>query len=92
MNHDPDFEWDEETHVLKVEAHGVTPTEAEDAILDPNAVPAQARSTPSEKRRGMIGMTEAGRINVVIYTIRHNAIRVITAFDASEIQKRRYRR
>jgi uncharacterized DUF497 family protein len=67
MSNDPDFDWDEDTNVAKVEAHGVTPTEAEDALLDPSRVPTRAQSTAAESRRGIIGMTEAGRIIVVIY-------------------------
>ena len=90
--HAPDFDWDEDTNVGKVEAHRVTPTEAEEAILDPDALPARAYSTPTERRRGIIGMTDGGRILLVIFTIRNGAIRVITAYDAPERLKRRYRR
>ena len=87
----PDLDWDD-FNVAHTAEHNVTPTEAEDAILDPDRVPSQARSTPTEKRRGILGMTENGRILFVSYTIREGAIRVVTAYDASERQKRQYRR
>jgi uncharacterized protein len=89
---EPDFDWDDETNVVKVTGHGVEPTEAEEAILDPDRVATRAHSTPTERRRGIIGMTEAGRILVVIYTTRQGSIRVVTAYDAPERLKRQYRR
>jgi uncharacterized protein len=86
-----DFDWDgfNIDHIAK---HGVTPNEAEDALLDPDRVPSQARGTARERRRGVLGMTESGRILFVSYTVREGAIRVVTAYEASERQKRQYRR
>ncbi|MGD9892536.1 MAG: hypothetical protein AB7R89_09920 [Dehalococcoidia bacterium] len=55
----PDFDWDE-FNIEHIAEHGVTPTEAEDAILDPDRMPSESRNTPSEKRQGLIGMTEMG--------------------------------
>jgi uncharacterized protein len=92
MEGEPDFEWDEEENVRKVEAHGVTPTEAEDALLDPAAVSTRAESTPTERRQAVIGRTAAGRILVVVFTERHDAFRVITVYDASARARRQYRR
>jgi len=89
---EPDFDWDEATNVQKVLAHNVTPTEAEDATLDPAAVPTRATSTPTEQRYGIIGMTNAGRILVVVFAYRDGSVRVVTAYDASERAKRQYRR
>jgi hypothetical protein len=86
----PDFDWDD-ANVDHVAAHGVTPTEAEDAILDTDRLSAPARSTETEKRHGIIGATEAGRVLFVSYTIRGGAFRVVTAFDASAAHRRRYR-
>ncbi|MGH2586457.1 MAG: hypothetical protein ACRDJE_16200 [Dehalococcoidia bacterium] len=42
---DHDFDWDGfNVEHIKI-GHNVSPTEAKDAILDPNRVPAKARST-----------------------------------------------
>lgn len=87
---EPDFDWDD-ANVEHIADHSVTPTEAEDAILDPARLFTADRSTPTERRRGVIGATDAGRILFVSYTIRRGAYRVVTAFDASNAQKRRYR-
>jgi uncharacterized DUF497 family protein len=86
-----DFEWDD-ANIEHVARHGVTPTEAEDAILDPRRIAAVARSTPSERRTGIVGETEAGRLLFVAFTARQEMIRVVTAYDASERQRRQYRR
>lgn len=90
VHRDPDFDWDD-ANVDHIWEHGITPTEAEDAILDPDRLSGAARSTATERRRGVIGATGAGRILFVSYTIRDGAYRVVTAFDANPAQKRRYR-
>lgn len=86
-----DFDWDD-ANVTHIWVHTVTPTEAEDAILDTDRLQVPAHSTAMEKRYGIIGATEAGRILFVSYTIRSGAVRVVTAYEASAPQKRRYRR
>jgi len=86
-----DFDWDD-ANVDHIAKHGVSPTEAEDAILDRDRSRAPARSTPTEKRRGIVGATEHGRVPFVSYTSRDGAFRAVTAFDPSESLRRRYRR
>jgi uncharacterized protein len=88
---DDDFEWDE-ANIGHIAAHGVSPTEAEDAILDPRRIGGQAHSTATERRRAVIGATADGRILYVVFTVIGDAYRIITAYDANDRQKRRYRR
>jgi uncharacterized DUF497 family protein len=83
---DEDFVWDED-NIDHVAAHGVTPTEAEDAILDPRAINRQARSTPTERRYAVIGASSEGRVLFVVYTVVGDAYRVTTAYE-----RRQYRR
>lgn len=69
---EPDFLWDDDDdpngNVAHIAAHGVTPTEAEDAILDPSRVPATARRVfGQQRRRAIVGATRNGRILLVIY-------------------------
>lgn len=55
------FDWDE-YNLDHIARHGVDPIEAEDAVSDPDRV-----SFPARPRRiGFIGVTEAGRVLVVI--------------------------
>lgn len=86
-----DFDW-EDANVDHIARHGVTPTEAEDAVLDSRRIPAVARSTLTEQRIGIVGMTVTARLLFVAFTERHEMIRVITAYDATERQRRQYRR
>lgn len=82
----PRFEWDEgnRTHLSR---HDVTPEEAEQVVTrDPIVLEAQIRN--GERRVLCAGRTVEGRSLVVIYTLRHGRIRVVTAFPA----KRKLRR
>lgn len=85
------LDWDDE-NVEHVAEHNVEPEEVEEALSDPQRIPMPAHSTSTERRWGLIGATDSGRILCVFYTRRGQAVRVITAYDASERQKRRYRR
>jgi uncharacterized protein len=85
------FDWDEgnEGHVLD---HGVDPAEVEEALLDPRGAGADARNVAGERREALIGATESGRILHVVYTMRGEKVRPITARAADETEKGRYRR
>jgi len=71
--------------------HGVDPIEVEAALLDPQGFGVDAYDAPGETREALVGASEEGRILLVIYTMRDERIRPITARDASDGQKRRYR-
>jgi uncharacterized protein len=87
---DPAFDWDD-ANIEHLAAHGVDPGEAEDALLDPDRL-----VTPSfgegESRWVGIGSTEDGRVLTVVFTRRGELARIITAWDATTREKRRYRR
>lgn len=68
------------------------PQEAEDALLDPRRVGAAAYSVAAERRSAVIGATQAGRVLFVVYTWRGRKVRIVTARDADQAQRRRYRR
>ncbi len=84
------FEWDEgnEEHIVR---HGVEAFEVEEALLDPGRFGVRAYDVPGESRRAMVGAADAGRILFVVYTMRGGKIRPITARDADDNDKRRYR-
>lgn len=84
-----EFEWDEDNgdHIAR---HGVEPWEAEEAIADGGRASLSARG---ENRAGVIGMTEDGRVLVVIVERQAGPVRrVVTARGATENEKRIYRR
>ena len=45
-----------------------------------------------EKREGIIGKTDEGRIIFVVFTRRQNKIRIVTALDANKSQRKRYKK
>ncbi len=86
-----EFDWDDD-NVEHIARHGVEPWEAEEAMLDPDRVGASARNVSGERRFAVVGSTESGRMLFVVFTRREERIRVITARDADDSEKRRYRR
>ena len=61
-------------------------------LLDPEGFGTDAYDVPRERREALVGATGEGRILFVVYTIRGEKVRPVTARDASDVQKRRYRR
>lgn len=86
-----DFEWDD-ANLNHIAEHRVEPEEVEEAFYDRDRVPAPAYSTPAERRRAIVGSSHSGRILYVVYTLRRGLIRVVTAREAEERFRRRYRR
>ncbi len=87
-----EFEWDS-VNVDHIGRHGVEPWEAEEAIVDGGRASLSARG---ENRAGVIGMTEDGRVLVVIVERMERQAgpvrRVVTARGATENERRIYRR
>ena len=81
MEHEQQFERDE-GNVGHLARHGILPFEAEDAILDPHAIMVEIQ-TESDERVKAVGVTASGRIIVVVFTLRGEAIRPITAYEAA---------
>jgi uncharacterized protein len=84
------FEWDD-GNVGHIEWHRVLPHEAEQAVLDPERVPATAYRTTAERRWAILGATEEGRLLFVVFTRRSGLLRVVTARDVTLQERRRYR-
>jgi uncharacterized DUF497 family protein len=85
------FDWDD-ANVGHIAEHGADPDEAEQALVDLHRRSAVAYDTATERRWAVIGATEARRILFVVYTRRSSAIRVVTARDALDRERCRYRR
>ena|SRR6059058_2045793 len=77
-----EFDWDEH-NILHLGQHGVSRPEAEQAILDPDAVMLEFQIEGEEDRVKAVGRTSSGRILVAVFTFRGEAIRPITAYDAT---------
>ncbi|AFD27479.1 BrnT family toxin [Deinococcus gobiensis] len=87
-----EFDWDD-ANTEHIARHAVHPEEAEEAVTDPDRVGAPAyHAQNGERRQAITGQTEDGRLLTVILTRRDDLLRVITARDASESERRAYRR
>ncbi|MDZ7729138.1 MAG: BrnT family toxin [Dehalococcoidia bacterium] len=85
------FEWDE-ANTEHIARHGFSVSaEAEQALSDPGRV-VYPTSDPTEHRRAAVGRTLDGRILLVVYTVRNRQVRVVTARDTTDRERRRYRR
>ena len=87
----PEFDWDA-ANVEHIARHGVYPNEVEETLLDPDRVARIARDMRGEVRRAVLGAAEAGRLLFVVYTIRGGKIRPVTSRDATDGEKKAYRR
>jgi uncharacterized DUF497 family protein len=79
------FEWDEH-NIGHVALHGVTPMEVEQ-ITGRRHVVIPAAAVRDEKRWKLFGRTTAGRYLVVVFTIRHNRMRTVTAYTMNQAER-----
>ncbi len=84
------FDWDE-GNADHIAEHGVSPEEAEEAMVDPRRRGAPAYNVEGERRRAMIGATDDRRVLYPVYALRHGRIRVLSARDATRLERQRYR-
>ena len=82
------FDWDPH-NVGHVERHGVDPTEVEEAVDRPHAI-IPAKDVSGEKRWKLFGSTAAGRYLVVVFTIRDERLRPVTAHSMNQRERRIY--
>ena len=82
------FEWDEGNRDKNDIKHGVTASEAEEVFFDPHkrAYPDPKHSL-TEPRHILVGKTKAGRLLFIVYTIRNDRIRVISARDLNKYRE-----
>lgn len=69
---------------------GVTFEEAQAVLLDPYALTHEDTDAQEEPRFVTLGMGAKGRILIVVWTIREDCIRLISAWKAKYPQKNRY--
>lgn len=86
-----EFDWDEanEEHIAR---HGISRIETETVLVDPLARFMDSWIEDDEVRYRQIGSTARGRLLVVAFTLRGEAVRPITAFDADRATIRGYMR
>lgn len=85
------FEWDEGNQHKNLLKHGVTCQEIEAAFKgNPLVYPDHRHSTPSEARYIAFAEAAPGRCLFVAFTVRKNAMRVISARAMSKKERKWY--
>jgi uncharacterized DUF497 family protein len=86
-----EIEFDPEKEAINPINHeGVTFDEARPVLLDPYALTDEDRNSEKEQRYITLGMGKKNRILVVIWTLRGEQIRIISAWKATKPQRKRY--
>ncbi len=82
------FEWDV-YNIYHVALHDVTPAEVEEATAQRHLIiPAAPKNR--EKRWKLFGKTAGGRYLVVVFTIRLNKMRTVTAYTMNRTERKLY--
>jgi uncharacterized DUF497 family protein len=85
------FEWDDGNLFKNWEKHRVSATECEQIFFNrPLVAGADKQHSQREARFYALGQTDFGRLLFVVFTIRKNRIRVISARDMNRKEKKVY--
>ncbi|MDD5451876.1 MAG: BrnT family toxin [Desulfovibrionales bacterium] len=85
------FEWDRDNLLKNWEKHGVSAVECEQIFFNRPLITAQdEKHSKGENRFYALGHTDAQRYLFVVFTIRSNRIRVISARDMNKKERREY--
>jgi len=87
------FDWDEGNILKNWEKHGVTVAECEQVLFNrPLLARPDEYHSSAEVRFYLLGKADSGRRLFVVFTIREERIRVISARDQSRKERRSYER
>ena len=86
-----EFEWDPNKAASNLRKHGVRFAEAV-AVLEDQAALSMPDESTHEERFVALGMDSVGRILVVVYAVRGDRIRIISARKATRRERSRYER
>ena len=85
------FDWNEGNLRKNLERHGVTAQEIEEAFFDPEKkLLDDPLHSGSEERYILLGQTKEGRVLFVVFTIRRQRIRAISARDLNRRERPLY--
>lgn len=91
FTHIEGFDWDSWNINKNKEKHNVNFAECEEAFFNsPIVVGEDKKHSDSEERHYMLGKTDSGRLLFIVFTIRKNKIRVISARDMSKKERSVY--
>ena len=86
------FEWDTHNSTKIKEKHNVTPVECEQVFFNlPIIAGSDEKHSKTENRFYILGHTDSGRVLFLVFTVRKNKLRVISARDMNKKERRVYR-
>lgn len=86
------YQWDPKKAVSNLKKHGVDFADAVGVFEDEWALTIKEQGVTDEQRFVTMGMDFLGRVLVVVYTYRHDVIRLISARPATKRERRAYER
>ena len=85
------FEWDERNTGKNRQKRRVTPSECEEMFFNrPLVVADDIKHSEKENRFYALGHADSGRMLFVVFTVRQNLIRVVSARDMSQKERKVY--
>ena len=85
------FEWDQGNKDKNAVKHSVSNNECEEVFFDPNKkILADVLHSDDEARYLLLGKTKTGRVLFVVFTLRGKKIRIISARDTKNKERRLY--
>lgn len=84
------IESDQKKSDSNLRKHGVTFEEGASVLLDPLALVHEDNDSEGEQRLVALGMSSLGRLLLVVYTMRDDAIRLISARRATKTERKHY--
>ena len=85
------FQWDEGNANKNWTKHKVNPSECEQIFFNqPLVIIDDIKHSEAENRHYTLGHTDMGRLLFVVFTIRQNLIRVISARDMNHKERKEY--
>lgn len=86
-----EFEWDKGNIDKNLKKHNVADKEAEEPFAnEPIFIKEDLKHSTLEKRYQTLGITDAGRLLFLSFTLRKNKVRMISARDMSRKERRMY--
>ena len=84
------IEYDAAKAASNLDKHGVSFEEAATALLDENALAMEDEDASGESRWLVVGMSDQARLLTVVYTLRGESIRLISARKATRKEANYY--
>jgi uncharacterized DUF497 family protein len=86
------FEWDKHNSEKIKAKHGVTPVECEQVFFNlPVMAGDDEKHSETENRFYVLGQTDSGRLLFLVFAVRNDKARVISARDMNKKERRVYR-